>query len=254
MTVTLSALTLGHLTIPTAFLLADRDGATRVPVTSYLIEHPRGTAVFDSGMNIATQDTDSPATHIGELLAAFHQFDYHAGEDIGTRLSAIDVDPRGIDFVINSHLHFDHCGGNGQLPNATIVVQRPEVAAAKDGGEVKGYVSADFDTGQPIRPVDGEHDLFGDGSVVLFPTYGHTPGHQSVRVRTDSGEFVLCGDACYLRESLENMTLPGIIADPEAAATVLTGFRDMQRRGATIMYGHDLEFWQSVPQAPVRLG
>lgn len=252
MTVTLSAFTCGHLTIPTAFMLAGRDGSTKVPITSYLIRHPRGTAIFDTGLHVDTQD--DPTAHVGELLAAFHEFHYSAGEDIAHRLTAIDVDPNSITHVINSHLHFDHCGGNELLPNATVVVQRREWSAAQDSGEQRGYVAGDFDTGQPVQLIDGEHDLFGDGSVVLFPTHGHTPGHQSVRVRTATGgEYVLCGDACYLKESLDTMTLPGVVADPEGVAHSFEILRDLQRQGATIMYGHDLDFWRSIPQAPALL-
>lgn len=252
MTVTLSAFTCGHLTIPTAFMLAERDGSTKVPVTSYLIRHSRGTAIFDSGLHVDNQH--DPTAHVGELMAAFHEFHYGAGEDIANRLTEVDVDPHDITHVINSHLHFDHCGGNELLPNATVVVQRREWSAAQENGAERGYISGDFDTGQPVQLVDGEHDLFGDGSVVLFPTYGHTPGHQSVRVRTSGGgEYVLCADACYLKESLDTMTLPGVIADPEGVTRSFEILRDLQREGATIMYGHDLDFWRSVPQAPVLL-
>lgn len=65
---------------------------------------------------------------------------------------------------------------------------------------------------------------------------------------------MLCGDACYLRDSLEQMRAPGIIADKDAALAVFHRFREMQARGAKIMYGHDPEFWKTIPQAPDRLG
>lgn len=253
MSVKLYALTCGHVTIPTAMLLANREGFTRVPITSYLIEHPRGRAVFDTGLNLKT--LHQPAVYVGDLLAALHEFHYSAGEDVGSRLTGVDVDPASVDYVINSHLHFDHCGGNELLPNATVVVQRLELEAARqDEGQLRGYVTADFETGQPWQLIDGEHDLFGDGSVTLIPTHGHTPGHQSVRVRTNTGEFVLCGDACYLKETLDTMTLPGVITDPDGFTRSLDLFRDLQSRGATIMYGHDLDFWSTIPQAPARLG
>ncbi len=253
MTVQLHAFTCGHLTIPTAFLLAGREGSTKVPVTSYLITHPRGRVVFDTGLHADTQH--DPVAHVGDTLAAFHEFHYGAGEDLTARLQAVDVDPGSVTHIVNSHLHFDHCGGNCQLPNATVVVQRIEVDAARDGGSERGYVDDDFDTGQTVALIDGEHDLFGDGSVVCFPTYGHTPGHQSLRVRTEQGgDFVLCGDACYLKESLDTMTLPGVIADPEATLRSFQLFRELQQEGFTMMYGHDLDFWANVTQAPARLG
>jgi glyoxylase-like metal-dependent hydrolase (beta-lactamase superfamily II) len=249
----LYAIEVGHLTIPLAFLLAGRDGTIKVPLTSYLIRHPKGTVVFDTGVHPDTHV--DPEGHIGEFLFSFHDFDVSAGEDIGARLEAIDADPASVTHVVNSHLHFDHCGGNAQLANASIVVQRDEWNAAFELGNARGYVSSDFDTGQPLQLIDGAHDLFDDDSVTLFPTSGHTPGHQSALVRTETnGDFVLCGDACYLKENLETMALPGIVADPDAVLASYRRFGELQRSGAQIMYGHDPEFWTSVPRAPVRLG
>jgi N-acyl homoserine lactone hydrolase len=235
-------------------MLEGREGWVTVPIPSYLIVHPRGVALFDSGLHVDSQ-SDSLG-YLGEFLHQYHGFDFHSGEEVSARLASMDVDPARVNYVINSHLHFDHAGGNAQIPNADVVIQAREWSHAHaDGRDRKGYVAKDFDTGQPIKQVEGEHDLFGDGAVVCFPTYGHTPGHQSLRVRTDSGgEFVLCGDACYLRESLQNMHAPGIIADREAVLDVFRRFREMEHRGARIMYGHDPDFWKNVPQAPVRLG
>lgn len=253
MSVELYAFTCGFLTIPRAFMLEGEDGLITVPVPSYLIVHPKGRVLFDSGLHAATQS--DPAAYVGELIARYHDFHFEVGEDIAARLAAFGTDPGKIDYVVNSHLHFDHCGGNALLPNATVLLQRRELDHARAVASNQGYLTTDWDTGQPIRTIDGEHDLFGDGQIVCLPTYGHTPGHQSLRVRTEKGgEFVLCGDACYLRDSLEQMRTPGVIADKEAALAVFRRFREMQARGATIMFGHDPEFWKSVPQAPVRLG
>jgi glyoxylase-like metal-dependent hydrolase (beta-lactamase superfamily II) len=253
MTVQLYAFTCGHLTLPRAFMLKGETGSMTVPVPSYLIVHRKGRALFDTGLhdNVLTD----PVAHLGERVASAFRFHYHSNERIGTRLEAVDIAPERIDVVINSHLHYDHCGGNGQLANANVVVQRRELEHAREVKNDQGYLHADWDTGQRVHDVDGEHDVFGDGSVVCFPTYGHTPGHQSVRVHTErGGEFVLCGDACYLKESLDRMHTPGIVFDREAMLGVFRRFRDMRERGAAIMYGHDPEFWKTVPQAPVRLG
>lgn len=254
MTVKLYAFTCGHLRIPSHFMLADTSGTVRVPVPSYLIEHKNGLALFDTGLHTAT--LASPVEHVGEQLAKYHEFDFGPGQEIAARLRAVDVDPERITHVINSHLHFDHCGGNAQLPNADIVVQQAELdVARRAGSERRGYLTNEFDTGQPFLITNGEHDLFGDGSVVCIPTPGHTPGHQSLRVQTElGGEFVLCGDACYLRQSLEDLHLPGIIADPVAARKTLQHFAALQTQGLRIMFGHDLNFWSTVDQAPTRLG
>lgn len=253
MTVQLYAFTCGFLTIPRAFMLAGEEGFITVPVPSYLIVHPKGRVLFDTGLHRAT--LQDPHAHVGAMLARYHTFHFNAGEEVGARLTAMQIGPENVDIIVNSHLHFDHCGGNDQLPNAAIVIQSRELAHARAVQSSQGYLTKDWDTGQRFRTIDGEHDLFGDGAVVCIPTYGHTPGHQSLRVRPErGGEFVLCGDACYLKESLEMMRLPGMISDKEAARAVFPRFREMQARGARIMFGHDPEFWKSIPQAPVRLG
>ncbi|PCJ70625.1 MAG: MBL fold metallo-hydrolase [Rhodobiaceae bacterium] len=253
MTTELYAFTCGFLTIPRGFLLAGEKGLITVPVPSYLIVHSKGRAVFDSGLHVdALQDT---LEYAGEMLVRYHKFHFNPGEQISARLEAVGVGADQIDIVINSHLHFDHCGGNGQFPNADILIQKREHEHAKAVGSDRGYLLKDWDTGQRIRSVDGEYDVFGDGAVVCLPTYGHTPGHQSLRVKTKTGgEFILCGDACYLKDSLDRLHTPGVIADKDAALAVLQRFREMQDRGARIMFGHDPDFWKTIPQAPVRLG
>jgi len=254
MAVQLYAYTCGFVTIPYGFLLAGMKGTITVPVPAYLIVHERGRAIFDSGLNLESQ-TD-PLGYFGEEGLKYNTFHFLPGEEVAARLAASGLAVDDVDLVINSHLHYDHSGGNGQLPNAEVVVQSREWAHARAAADQNlGYLSRDFDLGHRLRQVDGEHDVFGDGTVVCLPTYGHTPGHQSLRVRTEQGgEFILCGDACYLKKSLEDMHTPGVIADKAAALAVFHRFREMQARGSRIMYGHDPEFWKTVPQAPVRLG
>ncbi len=254
MAVELYAYTCGFVTIPYGFLLQGMKGRLTVPVPAYLIVHEKGRALFDSGLNLESQ-TD-PLGYFGEDGLKYNTFHFLPGEEVSARLTATGIAPEDVDIVINSHLHYDHSGGNAQAPNAQVLVQSREWAHAKATADQNlGYLAKDFDTGQKLRLVDGEHDVFGDGSVVCLPTYGHTPGHQSLRVQTElGGEFILCGDACYLKKTLEDLHLPGVIADQAAAMAVLHRFREMQARGSKIMFGHDPDFWKTVPQAPVRLG
>jgi len=145
------------------------------------------------------------------------------------------VAPEDVDIVVNSHLHFDHVGGNADLPNAKLIVQRREWEAAADPELVRrnGYNRADFDLGHQLRLIDGEYDLFGDGRIVCIPTYGHTAGHQSLRVRLDGGEVVLTADSCYMRKVLEEMVLPPFAHDFDAMRQVIERFRAIERAGAT---------------------
>jgi glyoxylase-like metal-dependent hydrolase (beta-lactamase superfamily II) len=249
MAMRLHAFTCGWISGPMENFLAGEEGRLRVPVPCFLIDHPKGKVLFDSGMHPAVQD--DPVARLG-VLGRYFDIEFHAGEDVAARLAAVEVDPGSIRFLVNSHLHFDHTGGNASIPNATVVVQAPEWEVGRDAGRARrfSFIRADYDTGQEVLAVDGEHDLFGDGRVVCLPTYGHTPGHQSLRVRLDAGEVVLTGDACYLRRTLEEMHLPMIVHDADAMRASLRRLRALRDAGAQIVYGHDPEFWATVPQAP----
>ena len=197
MSLNVYALTCGHLEGEFGRLMEGGEGRIRLPIPAYLIEHPRGTALFDTGMHPDCQH--DPAARVGARIAGLFEFDFHPGEEISERLTAIGRDPAKIDLVINSHFHFDHVGGNALVPNATMLVQRREWDAGMDpdSAATRGFNPRDFDLGHKLRLVDGEHDVFGDGSVVCLPTHGHTPGHQSLKLRLAGGDVVLAADSCY---------------------------------------------------------
>jgi len=249
----LYAMTTGWLTGSMAGFLAGGQGRIKVPIPCYLIDHPRGRVLFDSGMHpdVATD----PAGRLG-MAATLFEADYQPNQDVRGRLATLDVDAGRVDYLVNSHLHFDHAGGNASVPNARLVVQRREWEAGHDPDlRARNYFDPrDYDLGHDVLQVDGEHDLFGDGSVVCVPTHGHTPGHQSLRVRLDGGDVVLAGDACYLRRTLDELRLPSVVYDEAQMLDSLHRLRALQASGARIFYGHDPEFWASVPQAPVAVG
>ncbi len=248
----LYAMTCGRLTGALGNFLDGARGSLRVPVPCFLIDHPQGKVLFDSGLH---PDVSADAEQRLGAAARIFSVEFAPEEHVAARLSAVDVDPATVDYVINSHLHFDHAGGNALLPNARVVVQRREWEAGQDDEQAQRnfFDRRDYDTGQDVLQVDGEHDLFGDGRVVCIPTYGHTPGHQSLRVRLDTQEIVLTADACYLRRTLEEMLLPTVAHDREAMLASLRQLRRLQERGARIFYGHDPEFWATVPQAPAEV-
>jgi glyoxylase-like metal-dependent hydrolase (beta-lactamase superfamily II) len=108
-----------------------------------------------------------------------------------------------------------------------------------------------FDLGHKVQLVDGEHDLFGDGAVTCIPTYGHTPGHQSLRVRSAAGDHILVGDACYNAYVAENRHFPDE-ADPRRPAMnrsldALLARREPQ---TVVVFGHDPEQWDRQPVLP----
>lgn len=240
----------GWLSAEASTVLSRASGWIDFPIPAYLIEHPKGRLLFDAGMHPELQ-TD-PRKRLGPWGNLF-RINYRAGEDIAGHLRRLNIDPADIDLVAASHLHFTHAGGLELLPNARIVVQRKEWAAAHREDLIKrnNYIPADYDHGHLIRTVEGEHDFFGDGAVVSFPSFGHTPGHQSMKVRLASGQIVLTSDACYFRETLDRLHLPRIVYDRSEMLSSLLKFRELRRSGSRIFYGHDAEFWKTIPKAPI---
>jgi N-acyl homoserine lactone hydrolase len=143
----------------------------RWPNSLHVIEHPHGRILVDTGMIDSTPELDA---------------------EWGVRFDAAKI-PRDIVCVINTHLHFDHCGGNRLFAGVPIHVQRVEREAARaDDYTIAEWV--DFD-GATYVEHDGEAEIA--PGVRLLPTPGHTPGHQSVLVNTDEGLVVVGGDVGY---------------------------------------------------------
>lgn len=211
------------------------DGEVVLQVWSFLVDHPAGTVLFDTGMHPQVRD-DAPG-RLGTLADLF-TLGYGPDDDVASRLAAVDTAADDVDVVVASHLHFDHAGGNALVPDARVVVQRAEIDHARRGDD-GAYLRADWDTGHDLQEVEGEHDLFGDGRVVCVPTHGHTPGHQSLLVRLDAGDLLLTADACYLRHSLEHLALPIFGWDLERQREVMRRFQRLEAGGTTLVFGHD---------------
>ncbi len=244
MTIALHAITCGWFDAPSGFFLGGAPGRMRVPVPAFLIEHPKGKVLFDSGLNLRfKQRVDAANTGSG------FRVEMTEDQEIGARLRARGIDPAEIRWVVLSHLHLDHVAGLASLPNATIVVQRSEWAMAISGHGGPEYDRSYFDLGHAVKQIEGEFDLFGDGHIVLFPTPGHTPGHQCARVRLASGDVILAGDCCYMRRSMDELLLPPKSHDRELHLASLLRLRDLRDGGALLVYGHDAEQAEVLPAA-----
>lgn len=228
---------------PGYFIEGETGDYLRGPVPSFLIEHPRGRALFDTGMGVRYRRDLADA-----LPANKFGLQWFEGMEIATRLKSIDVDPASINWIINSHFHIDHCGGNATIPNATVVVQSSELAAARSNDVPGLYDPIDFDTGQPFLAIDGEYDLFGDGSVRIVPTYGHTAGHQSVIVKLPRGDILLAGDCCYTERNLDQMVLQSAVVDAVQGMATMEKLRDLRANGTRILFGHDGRQWATMTE------
>jgi len=151
----------------------------RWPNSIHVIEHPDGRVLVDTGMIDSTPELDE---EWGPVLREWEVPDVAA--------------------VINTHLHFDHCGGNRRFAGTPTYVQRAELAAARAPDYLEEWVHFD---GSSYVELDGDTELW-EGVSVLF-TPGHSAGHQAVVVETDDGLVVLAGDVTYsMRELIDGAT------------------------------------------------
>jgi N-acyl homoserine lactone hydrolase len=227
---------------------ADAGEFREMSVRSYLIDHPRGTLLWDTGIDDAIAGLPR-----GRQIADGIVF--RVDTTLGDQLGAIGIAPGDIDYVALSHMHVDHVGNVGLFPDAPVMLQRAEHDAAYGPDPERftlipeAYASLDHDR---IDRVDGERDVFGDGAVVLTPLPGHTPGHQGLLVRLrDSGAILLAGDIAYsARDYAEEAVRRGNVDLDASRRSIQTAKRIERELGAAVWLHHDLEAQRSVQTAP----
>jgi glyoxylase-like metal-dependent hydrolase (beta-lactamase superfamily II) len=245
------ALCCGYLEFDRQLFFPDVEHGTQmiIPVPSYLIVHPKGRVLLDTGMH--PDALTDPVARLGKRIAKSYRLRCQREENVIDQLALLGLGPEDISHVINSHFHFDHCGCNAFFPRAQILVQQDEIQAARDAlDKIDGR---DWNHPLDYRTVQGEHDIFGDGALVLLPTPGHSAGHQSLCVRTSAHEqIVFACDACYTREHLERKILPATaVWNADAQSDSLARLQSLsERKEVKLIYGHDLDQWQATPHAP----
>ncbi len=246
MTVSIEPLHCGTLTAPRSFFEEGaRQQAIAIPVPAWLIRHPQGVVLFDTGMS---EELSHKSDYLDAVSALF-QVGCSPSNLIGARLADHEIDAADVDLVVLSHLHFDHVGGLREIPDARLVVHADEWAAGFDDEltRMHNFQRSEFDLGHEVLTVDGPHDVFGDGAITTIPTPGHTPGHQSLLVRLDSGDVVLSADCAYFESTLAGGALPPLCHDREQQAASVARLRAMRSDGATVIPGHDPVTFRTLP-------
>ena len=220
---------------PLAFtgLFRSEKNQVTLPVSSYLIEHPKGLVLIDTGWN--KQVRTSNWKELG-LQVQINTGYLPAGWAIDERLKALGYTPADLDYVLLSHLHCDHVSGLKHVAAAQkILVSAPEWRVANHlplvylpsewhGVNVQTYQYENTGVG----PTGETFDVFGDGSVLQVHTAGHATGMSATLVRGSDGKYVLlAADVGYANRSWEDMLTPGICTSRKAAITSLGWVRDM---------------------------
>jgi len=239
-------------------------GRIQIPVAFFLIKHPKGgNILFDTGNN---DRIITDPTYWGPMIAAI---DPGRSPDVAidAQLDKIGLKPADINYVVLGHMHLDHAGNVAKFPNATIVYQRDEVVNAfwpKPGfagpyviGDLlplRSPVGSNMPSRQKMIELNGDLDLFGDGSMYIHRSVGHTPGSEMMIVRLPkTGPVILTSDACYLMENLQKDLLPsvGLSFDPAGIINGYTWIKHlMTTEGADVIMAHDAEGFKTRKHSP----
>jgi N-acyl homoserine lactone hydrolase len=216
----------------------------------YLIRHAQGLMIWDSGMNDGV--AAMPAGFQRNQLSPH----YFLRKTLRAQLAEIGVDPREVTHAAFSHTHGDHVGNGNLFTAATLYIQQAEydIAFGPEAVSKWNFEVTSYDQLRASRTVklNGDHDVFGDGSVVILATPGHTPGHQSLLVRLPRrGPVILSGDMVHLRDNWVNRRVPSFNFDREQSLRSMEKVAAvMEKTGAELWINHDKAESAAIPKAP----
>ncbi|MBD9650066.1 N-acyl homoserine lactonase family protein [Ensifer sp. ENS09] len=223
-------------------------GAKRTLTDScYLVRHDKDYMLWDAGL---------PAGLIGAKSDASSVFAPTLSEDLPTQLARIGVKPEQIGRLGISHNHFDHVGQAASFPGATLMIGAADFAQFKadplpfavDPSSVKPWL----DGRSKVDPISGDRDVFGDGSVVILSTPGHTPGETSLLVRLEkTGPVLLSGDVVHFEEQLANRGVPTFNFDRASTLASMERLIGIAKSlNATLIVQHDASDIDKLPTFP----
>jgi N-acyl homoserine lactone hydrolase len=207
----------------------------------YLIKHAQGWMLWDTGI------PDAVAAMPNGLVPADPKgLVWHRPKTLAAQLDELGVKPSDIKIIAVSHTHPDHIGNVEMFPAAMLYVQKAEYEWPGANGEPR------FKPGHPVTELEGDRDLFGDGSVIILSTPGHTPGHQSLLVKLPkTGAVILSGDAVHFKSNWDNRRVPSINFNKEQTLASMQKISDtMTTEKAQFWINHDKPQRDSLKQSP----
>jgi glyoxylase-like metal-dependent hydrolase (beta-lactamase superfamily II) len=224
----------------------DKSRQIVIPVSMWVIDHPKGLVVFDTGNNVAI--TENCKAYWGEGNCNFLKPSQKREDTIDMQLKKLGYSADQVKVVVTSHVHLDHGGNLKMFPKAIHALQKKELFQGwwpeKFQGRTPGgaFILDDLmgTRDYNFMELDGDYDLFGDGSVMILSTPGHTIGHQSMKVKTaGSGTIIISQDAIWMQENLDGYPA-GLNFSVQAYTNSLNRLKFMRDiEGAQLFMPHD---------------
>jgi glyoxylase-like metal-dependent hydrolase (beta-lactamase superfamily II) len=210
--------------------------------TCWLIKHGNEWLLWDAGVPESAHNDPRGWSTLPKLIV------YHLDKTLTDQLAEIGLEPRDITRVAISHTHGDHIGNVSLFPDATIMMQRAEYSwinspngPSDNVNQLMALARELLGTPKNLQLIDGDTDVYGDGSVTLVSTPGHTPGHQSLLVHLkNSGFIILSGDVVHSEENFEKNIVPSLNTNKADSIASMEKIRQMiAMYKATLFINHD---------------
>jgi N-acyl homoserine lactone hydrolase len=206
----------------------------------YLLQHQRGTLLWETGV------PDSVARHKGGVTSPNGAIVWFRDQTLASQLANLGIKPEDITYVAISHTHGDHVGNVRTFAKSKILMQRLEHESAMNA------TPKALDDDHQFEMLSGDRDVFGDGSVTIISTPGHTAGHQSLLVKLPrTGAIVLTGDLVHFQYMWDNKVVPPFNYNrDQSLASIERVARLLAEHRAQLWIGHDKDITAKIDRAP----
>ncbi len=234
-----------YFTLDQGLIVLGHSGPITVPIPAFLIQHERGLVLFDTG--VAPDAWDDPRSVYGPLLDVF-QLECPPENKLENEIRRCGFELGDITHVVISHSHFDHTGGMYLFPQAEFYMSEEDLRYAywPDAYCAGFFRSEDLERTKSFtwHPLNSDLDLFGDGSIQILRTPGHTHGELSMLLKLPSQSFLLTGDAVHVRANIDGKVPCPVDLDTSTALKSIERIRQVaQANSADIWVMHDPGDW-----------
>lgn len=211
----------------------------------YIIEHPKGRMLWDAGLAEGLVGQEPFTTPNGAFTVS-------RNDSVVAQLSKLNLTPNDFDYIALSHTHFDHSGSASKFKNSTWLVQEPEYNFITSEEQKKGDNYPAIADLTKVKTLNGDHDVFGDGTVIIKSMPGHTPGHQVLFLKlNEAGNVLLTGDLYHFQENRDNKGVPSFNYDVDATLKSMDAFEAFAKEmEADVYIQHSLKDFERLPKYP----